>query len=170
MFHAASRAIGIYVFPRFQLPDLSGPLAALQTANGAASATLYQSVILSRLGGPVPTSAPLVVSTTSARPRVRALDTLVVVGGDEVRGADDVDVDAIRMLASRARQVARVCTGALLLAAAGLLDARRRTGATPPGCNAIIRPYGSKPIGSTSTTGTSGPRPASAPASTWRSR
>ena len=126
-FHAAPRTIGFYVFPRFQLLDLSGPLAAFQAADGAAAAELYHPVVLSRAGGPVSPSVPLSVSTTVAKPRARALDTLVVVGGDGARGAEHADVLEIRALASRARRVTSVCTGALLLAAAGLLDGRCAT-------------------------------------------
>ena len=126
-FHATPRTVGFYVFPRFQILDLSGPLAAFEAAGGAAGTEHYRQVVLSRAGGPVSSSVPLAVSTTAAKPRSRTLDTLVVVGGVGTRGADAADVLAIRMLASRARRVTSVCTGALLLAAAGLLDGRRAT-------------------------------------------
>lgn len=57
------------------------------------------------------------------------VDTLVVVGGPVAEQAteDPVLVAGVRRLASRSRRVIGVCTGALILAAAGLLDGKRVT-------------------------------------------
>ena len=70
----------------------------------------------------------------SAHPRTPDLDrgpidTLVVPGGQGTRAAaqDEKLIAWIRSAAKRSRRVTSVCTGAFLLAAAGLLDGRRAT-------------------------------------------
>jgi transcriptional regulator GlxA family with amidase domain len=60
---------------------------------------------------------------------IRAIDTLVVIGGPAAHEAaqDPALVAAVRRATRRSRRVVSVCTGAFILAAAGVLDRRKAT-------------------------------------------
>ncbi len=117
--------VGFYVPPRHQLLDLAGPLDAFDAANAAAGRQLYRWRVLSRAGGLMRSGAGLPIETAPADDA--ALDTLVVIGGAIDAMRDREEVAAVRRLTSRAARIASICTGAFLLAEAGLLDGRRAT-------------------------------------------
>jgi len=127
------RRVEILAFTRVQLLDVAGPLQVLATANEIARAAgglpPYATHVVAPAGGAVATSAGLVLAADGPLPRSRPPDTLIAAGGPGVRDmmADQCVLGWLRQRAGRTRRAASVCTGAFLLAAAGLLDGRRAT-------------------------------------------
>ncbi len=119
------RRIGFLVYPDHQMLDLSGPLCVFQVANVLSGEKLYQPQILSADGGTVQNSLGFGIDTL--RIGRRDLDTLIVVGGDLPNEFGSLIVRLLRAQAKRSRRIASVCTGAFLLAQAGLLDGKRAT-------------------------------------------
>ena len=125
------RRVELLVFPGVQLLDVAGPLQVFASANDlrreAGSASPYALAVVGRGDPTVSTSAGLGLRVASLPPLDAELHTLLIPGG---RGIPKVEGDPalpawVSARASRARRVASVCTGAFLLAEAGVLDQRR---------------------------------------------
>jgi transcriptional regulator GlxA family with amidase domain len=131
----APRRVAILAFPGVQSLDVTGPLEVFAGAQRAIEHTGrpdpgYRIEILSENGAPLQTSSGLTVTPHAAIHDVNAaLDTLIVAGGHGRRAAaaDRVLLEWIVGASQAARRTASVCTGAFLLAEAGLLDGRRAT-------------------------------------------
>jgi transcriptional regulator GlxA family with amidase domain len=125
------RVVEVLAFPAVQLLDVTGPLQVFASANdhivSAGGEPPYLLRVVAQGGRGVLASAGLGIAADPLPGAGEALDTLMVAGGTGVDTAasDPVLVDWVRQRAGRARRVASVCTGAFLLAAAGVLDGRR---------------------------------------------
>jgi transcriptional regulator GlxA family with amidase domain len=123
------RRIVIVTYPGATLLDVVGPSEVFWVATRAGPDPGYELVVASLDGGPARASSGLTLDTVRLSTVRGEIDTLMVVGGLPARRPDHEPrlPAAIARLAPRCRRVTSVCTGAFLLAEAGLLDGRRAT-------------------------------------------
>jgi len=125
------RHIELLAFDSVQLLDVAGPLQVFATANDLArlggAAPPYRLAVVAPEAPETVTSSGLGLRSAPLAPIDSPVDTLIVAGGYGVNAAsaDEALVAWLRARAPRARRVVSVCSGAFLLAAAGLLRGRR---------------------------------------------
>jgi transcriptional regulator GlxA family with amidase domain len=132
---AALKNIVFVVYPEVQSLDFIGPLEVFAAAQTLIEATGrsepgYRITVAGLDDAPIVTSSGVrVVPAISLADAPAPIDTLVVPGGAGSAGvsAEEALLDWLRAVAPSTRRVTSVCTGAFVLAAAGLLDGRRAT-------------------------------------------
>jgi cyclohexyl-isocyanide hydratase len=131
--------IGLLVFPKLTQLDLTGPLQVFSSVPGAKIHLIW------KLIEPVPSDAVLTLTPTTTFADCPQLDVICVPGG---AGTDDMVndeemLDFLRRQSVNARYVTSVCTGALVLGAAGLLKGYRAV--THWAAMDYLAPYGAIP-------------------------
>ncbi|MCU0121416.1 DJ-1/PfpI family protein [Pseudomonas sp. B2M1-30] len=115
--------IGFLLFPQVQQLDLTGPYEVLASLPGVQTHLIWKDLV------PVTASTGLLLKPTTSFEDCPALDVICIPGGAGV-GALMEDAQTLAFIKSQAAQakyVTSVCTGSLVLGAAGLLQGKRAT-------------------------------------------
>ena len=130
-------SVGILLFENVEVLDFAGPFEVFSRtrlvpgtdSRRSDDSAPFRVFTVAAARAPLRTTGGLEVVPSHAFGDTPPIDLLVVPGGFGTRAllSDEATLDWIRRIASRARLVTSVCTGALLLAKAGLLDGRRAT-------------------------------------------
>jgi cyclohexyl-isocyanide hydratase len=115
--------VGLLVFPMLTQLDLTGPYEVLNRMPGA------QVHLIAKSLDPIPSEHGLPITPTTTFSSCPALDLLVIPGGPGVNQLliDQGTLTFVRNSAEHARYLGAVCTGSLVLGAAGLLRGKRAT-------------------------------------------
>ena len=117
--------IGFVVFPGYQVMSFA-VISVFEFANFQIGRPHYDVRLLSERGGPTNTSIGTRIETEPFDGDM-AFDTLLVGGGTEIEPSTPGLIEFLRQAPGRYRRIAATCTGAFVLAEAGLLDGRRAT-------------------------------------------
>ncbi|WNG52005.1 GlxA family transcriptional regulator [Archangium minus] len=118
------RTIGLVLYPSFSAMSLA-VTSVFEMANEQAGTIEYKISLVSEHGGLVATSLGYELQTAAFKRRT--FDTLIVAGNTDGAPASAGLLSYLRGADSRTRRIASICTGAFILAEAGLLDGRRAT-------------------------------------------
>ena len=127
---AAERRVVVLAFDGVQSLDVTGPIEVFDVATRHGITPRYRVEVVAPTAQPVTTTSGISINPARALGAGRdPVDTFIVAGGEGVheRLADADLVADVRRVARRSRRVASVCSGAFLLAEAGLLQGRRVT-------------------------------------------
>ena len=115
---SAPLQIGLLVFPRVTQLDFTGPLQVFSSVPGATVHLIWKTL------DPVPSDSVLTLTPTITFADCPQLDVICVPGGfgTDALLDDEETLDFVRMQALGAKFVTSVCTGSLVLGAAGLLQ------------------------------------------------
>jgi cyclohexyl-isocyanide hydratase len=115
--------IGFLLFPQVQQLDLTGPYDVLASLPDVNVHLIWKDLM------PITASTGLILNPTITFDDCPALDVICVPGGGGVGPLmeDEQTLAFIKTQAANARYVTSVCTGALVLGAAGLLKGKRAT-------------------------------------------